>query len=62
MKTTPGKGILDRIMYSEWMERHFGDIKTGEHQGKNLYVDVLSRKIRLKYDPKELTAEFIAKK
>lgn len=58
IKFSPGGGLIERLIYGERMERIFGDIKPGEYVGKNLYKDVLARKIRLKYDRKNPTSEY----
>ncbi|MCP4116060.1 MAG: hypothetical protein GY737_11770 [Desulfobacteraceae bacterium] len=58
MKFSPGNGLIERLVYSENMERAFGDVKPGEYVGANLYKDVLKRKIKLKYDRKNPTAEY----
>lgn len=58
MKFSPGNGLIERLVYSENLERAFGDVKPGEYVGENLYKDVLKRKIKLKYDRKNPTAEY----
>jgi flavodoxin/Fe-S-cluster-containing hydrogenase component 2 len=58
IKFSPGNGLIERMIYAEKMERLFGDIKPEEHVGPNLYKDVLARKIRVKYDRKNPTAEY----
>jgi ferredoxin/flavodoxin len=58
MKFSPGNGWLERWLYSEAMERFFGDIHADEYVGSNLYKDVLARHIKLKYDRKNPTAEY----
>lgn len=55
---SPGSGFIERMIYSEKMERIYGDIKSGEVVGSNRYKEVLARKIRLKYDRKNPTAEY----
>ncbi len=55
---SPGNGFLERLFYSEKMERLFGNIKPDEYVGTNLYKDVLARKIKLKYDRNNPTAEY----
>ncbi len=55
---SPGDGLMERLFYSEKMERLFGNIKSDEYVGTNLYKDVLARKIKLKYDRKNPTAEY----
>ena len=40
------------------MERLFGDVKPDEYVGTNLYKDVLARKLKLRYDRKNPTAEY----
>jgi hypothetical protein len=46
------------LIYAEKMERLFGDVKPGEYMGENLYKDVLSRKIKLRYNRKNPTADY----
>lgn len=58
MRFSPGNGLMERIFYSERMERVFGDIKPDEHVGKNLYMDVLARRIKLRYDRKNPTSNY----
>ncbi len=58
IKFSPGNGLLERLIYSEKMERFFGDIKPDEFVGSNLYKDVLAQKIKLKYERKKPTAEY----
>jgi len=58
IKFSPGNGLIERLIYGERMERIFGDIKPGEYVGKNLYKDVLARRIRLKYDRKNPTSGY----
>ncbi len=58
IKFSPGNGFIERLLYGERMERIFGDIKPGEYVGKNLYKDVLARRIRLKYDRKNPTSVY----
>ncbi|NNG01292.1 MAG: hypothetical protein HKM93_18015 [Desulfobacteraceae bacterium] len=58
MRFSPGDGTIERLLYANRMERFFGNIKADENIGPNLYKDVLARKIRLKYDRKDPTAEF----
>jgi hypothetical protein len=40
------------------MERRFGNIRTDELIGPNLYKDVLSKRLKLQYNRKNPTAEF----
>ena len=58
MKFSPGNGLTERLVYSEKMERLFGNVQQEENVGSNLYKDVLSRKIKLKYNSKHPTSEF----
>lgn len=58
IKFSPGNGLIERLIYGERMERVFGDIKPGEYVGKNLYKDVLARRIKLKYDRKNPTSGY----
>jgi ferredoxin len=58
MKFSPGNGLLERLIYSERMERIFGDVKPNEDVGNNLYKDVFARKIKLKYSRKKPTSEY----
>jgi hypothetical protein len=51
MKFSPGDGAIERNIYSEWMERRFGDIRPGEVVGENRYREMLDRKIRIRFDP-----------
>lgn len=59
IKSSPGKGLAERLMYGEGMERRFGSVGPDEHQGPNLYREVLAGKIRLKYNKEEPTAEYV---
>lgn len=56
---SPCNGLIERTLYSERMERWFGNILPDEYVGKNLYKDVLSRKIKLMYNRQHPTAETI---
>ena len=58
IKFSPGNGLIERLIYSEKMERFFGDMKPDEAVGTNLYKDVLARKIKLKYERNNPTAEY----
>jgi ferredoxin len=58
IRFSPGKGWLERTLYSERMERRFGNIQEDEQVGPNLFREVLARRIRLKYGRSEPTAEF----
>jgi len=58
IKFSPGNGLIERLLYGEKMERFFGNIQSDEFVGTNLYKDVLSRNIRLKYDRKNPTADY----
>ncbi len=60
VKFSPGNGFIERTLYSPKMESYFGEMEKDEYKylGPNLYKDVLSRKIKLKYDRKKPTAEF----
>src|SRR3990172_1062982 len=58
IKFSPGNGLIERLIYSEKMERLFGDVKPDEYVGTNLYKDVLARKLKLRYDRKNPTAEY----
>ncbi len=55
---SPSNGLIERLIWSERMERFFGELKPGQDRGQNLYQDVLARKIKLKYDRKNPSAEF----
>ncbi len=55
---SPGNGVIERSLYSVKMERFFGNIEKDEYAGPELYKDVLARKIKLKYDRKNRTAEY----
>lgn len=55
---SPGKGLMERLLYGEKMERLFGNVKPGELMGPNLYKDALARNLKLKYDRKQPTADF----
>lgn len=55
---SPGNGLAERLVYAEKMVRTFGNVKPNENIGSNLYKDVLKRKIKLKYDRKNPTAEY----
>jgi len=59
IKFSPGSGLIERTLYSEKMERFFGDVKQDEVYGQNLYKDVLEQKIKLKYDRKNPTPEYM---
>lgn len=58
IKFSPCNGLIERLVYAEKMERFFGNLKPDENVGLNLYKDVLARKIKLKYDRKNPTAEY----
>jgi len=58
IKFSPGNGLIERLIYSEKMERLFGDVKPDEYVGTNLYKDALARKLKLRYDRKNPTAEY----
>ncbi len=58
IKFSPGNGSIERFFYAEKMERIFGNVNPDENVGSNLYKDVLTRKIKLKYDRKNPTAEY----
>ncbi len=58
IKFSPGNGLIERMVYAEKMERIFGNVTPEEDVGSNLYKDVLARKIKLKYDRKNPTAEY----
>jgi ferredoxin len=58
IKFSPGNGLIERSLYSNRMERFWGNIESDEYIGPNLYKDVLARKIKLKYDRKNPTAEY----
>ena len=58
IKFSPGNGLIERLIYSEKMERIFGNVKPDEDVASNLYQDVLTRKIKLKYDRKNPTADY----
>jgi ferredoxin/flavodoxin len=58
MRFSPGNGLIERLVYSENMERVFGNVQPDEYVGSNLYKDVLKRNIKLKYDRKNPTAEY----
>ncbi len=51
-------GLTERLIYAEKMERIFSNLKSDENVGSNLYKDVLTRNIKLKYDQKNPTAEY----
>jgi flavodoxin/Fe-S-cluster-containing hydrogenase component 2 len=57
MKFSPGQGALERWVYSEGMERRFGDVQPGEDVGTNRYREVLARTIRVRFDPDNRSAE-----
>ena len=58
MKMSPVKGLIERTVYSERMERTFGNLKPDELVGPNLYKDTLARKLKLKYNQDNPTAEY----
>lgn len=58
MKMSPSNGLIERTVYSEKMERAFGDLKPDEFVGPNLYKDALARKLKLKYNLENPTAEY----
>lgn len=58
MKFSPGSGLIERLIYTEKMERMFGNVSPDENVGSNLYKDVLTRKIKLKYDRNNPTADY----
>lgn len=60
MKFSPGQGALERWIYSENMERRFGDVQPGEDVGSNRYRDVLAREIRVRFDPDNRSAELFS--
>lgn len=62
IKFSPGSGLIERTLFSEKMERLFGDLKQEEVYGQNLYKDALAQKIRLKYNRKNPTAEYVYQK
>ena len=57
-KFSPGSGLIERAIYAEKMERFFGNVTPDEFVGSNLYKDILARKIKLRYDRKNPTAEY----
>ncbi len=57
MKFSPGKGAVERRIYSEWMERRFGDVQLGENMGINRFREVLARKVRVRFDPESRSPE-----
>ncbi len=59
MKLTPGwNGFIEHLIWSEKLERFFGELKPGEGRGTNLYKDAFTKKVRLKYDRKNPTAKY----
>jgi len=58
MKVSPGNGLPERLIYAENMERYFGNLTPEEIVGINLYKEVLSRKIKLKYNRNNPTSEY----
>jgi len=58
IKFSPGQGLMERFLYGEKMERLFGNVKPDEDMGTNLYKEALSRKLKLRYDRKQPTAEY----
>jgi hypothetical protein len=59
MKLTPAwNGLIEHVLWSEALERFFGELKPGETRGPNLYKDAFTRKIRLKYNRNNPTAEY----
>ncbi|MCG8688220.1 MAG: EFR1 family ferrodoxin [Desulfobacterales bacterium] len=58
IQVSPGNGLIERLVYSEQMERLFGNVTPDEVVGPNLYKDVLKRKIKLKYDRKNPTSAY----
>ncbi len=59
MKLTPGwNGFIEHLFWSEKLERFFGELKPGECRGPNLYKDAFAKKVRLKYNRKNPTAEY----
>jgi ferredoxin len=59
-KFSPGNGFFDRLVYSETVERWFGDVQAGEHAGENRYREAMARTLRLRYDRKHPTGEITA--
>lgn len=57
MKFSPGQGAIERWIYSERMERRFGDVQPGETVGTNRYREVLARTIRVHFDPDNRSAD-----
>ena len=60
IKFSPGNGWTERTLYSPKMESYFGKMDKDEFKylGPNLYKDVLSHRIKLKYDRKNPTADY----
>lgn len=58
IRFSPGNGWIERTIYSEEMERRFSNIRPDERYGPNLYRDVLTRRIKLKYNRKNPTAKY----
>jgi len=58
LKQSPGNGVVEHLLYSKKMARYFGNMNPDEVYGVNLYREVIARKIRLKYNKKNPTAEY----
>ncbi len=58
MRMTPFNGYIERKFLTGPFAKHYGDTKPGEDKGPNLYKEVISRKIKLKFDRKNPTAEY----
>lgn len=59
MKLTPGmNGLVEHALWSETLERFFGELAPDQERGTNLYRDAFARRVRLRYDRHEPTAEY----
>lgn len=58
MKPTVLNGVVEHLLWSEKLERFFGELKPGQNRGPNLYRDAFTRRVRLKYDRKNPTADY----
>lgn len=59
IKFSPFDGLIERTLCGETMERRFGNTKPDEvYASKVDFKDVLSRKVKMKYNRKKPTAEY----
>lgn len=59
MKMTPFNGFFERkFLTGEFMTNRYTDIQPGEDKGPDLYKEVISRRVKLRFDRKNPTAEY----